>query len=73
MPDVCTKYRLLIFRRHFPILISARSIFAKFRKDPATNQQIPEKFVAGREILGCSLVRIYIPRLDVRTIYRHSF
>lgn len=71
-PDVHTKYRPLIFRRHFPLLISARTIFAKSLKDPATNQKIPEKLVVGREILGCCLC-VYIPRPDVRTIYRHLF
>ena len=51
-PDVRTKYGPLNFRRHFPILISVRTIFAKFRKDPATNQQNPGKLAVGREILG---------------------
>jgi hypothetical protein len=55
---------------YFPILISARTIFAKFRKDPVTNQQNPERSVAGRDILAA--VRcVYIPRPDVQTIYRH--
>ena len=58
-PDVQTKYGLLISRRHFPILISEKRIFAKSQKDPATNLQNPEKSVAGREILGCGWVRIY--------------
>jgi hypothetical protein len=58
-PDVLTKYGLLISHWHFPTLISARTIFAEFRKDPATNQQNPEKSVAGQEILGCGGAYIY--------------